>query len=105
MATRIRLKRLGKKKKAVYRIVVSESRVSRDGGSLDDVGFYDPLKDPIEVRLDVDKVKQWLSKGALPTPIVTRLLAGEGIVPKSKIVSANQGVSKKELNQKKNKSE
>ncbi len=74
MAVRIRLTRLGRKKKPFYRIVVADSENSRDGKFLDIVGTYDPLKDPAAITLNKDKLQDWLGKGALPTTTVKSLL-------------------------------
>jgi len=61
---RIRLRRVGRKKQPSYRIVVAESRAPRDGAYLDVVGFYDPRRQPAELRMDLEKVDYWLSRGA-----------------------------------------
>ena len=74
MAVRIRLSRLGRKKKAFYRIVVADSEAPRDGKFLEIVGTYDPLKDPAEVKLKQDRVQAWLDQGAKPTDTVKSLL-------------------------------
>jgi small subunit ribosomal protein S16 len=66
----IRLSRIGKKKKPFYRVVVIERTRPRDGRVVDAVGTYDPLKKPAEVKLDADRVKHWLSKGAQPSDTV-----------------------------------
>ncbi len=75
MAVRIRLTRLGRKKKPFYRIVVADSEASRDGKFLEIIGTYDPLKDPIEVNIKQDRVQAWLEQGAQPTETVKSLLA------------------------------
>lgn len=74
MAVRIRLTRLGRKKKPFYRIIVADSESPRDGKFLDIVGTYDPLKQPAEIKIDQDKLSHWLGKGALPTTTVKSLL-------------------------------
>jgi small subunit ribosomal protein S16 len=66
----IRLSRIGKKKKPFYRVVVIERTRPRDGRVVDAVGTYDPLKKPAEIKLDADRVKHWLSKGAQPSDTV-----------------------------------
>lgn len=71
---KIRLTRMGNKKRAFYRIVVIESRSKRSGRPLDQVGYYDPMKTPAVVNIDIDKVKGWISKGAEMTPTVASLL-------------------------------
>ena len=74
MAVKIRLTRLGKKKKPFYRIVVANSEAPRDGKFLEIVGTYDPLKDPVEVNIKQDKLQYWLGQGAQPTDTVKSLL-------------------------------
>ncbi|KJR96557.1 MAG: 30S ribosomal protein S16 [Desulfobulbaceae bacterium BRH_c16a] len=74
MAVRIRLTRLGRKKKPFYRIIVADSECKRDGKFLDVVGTYDPLKDPAAITLDNAKLQDWLGKGALPTATVKSLM-------------------------------
>ena len=73
MAVKIRLKRMGAKKNPFYRIVVADSRTPRDGRFIEEIGTYDPLKQPSEVRVDKEKVEQWISNGAQPTDTVDRL--------------------------------
>ena len=75
MAVRIRLSRLGRKKKPFYRIVVANSEASRDGKFLDIVGTYDPLQDPVVVTIQEEKLQAWLDKGAQPSGTVKSLLA------------------------------
>ncbi|THB79778.1 MAG: 30S ribosomal protein S16 [Desulfobulbaceae bacterium] len=74
MAVRIRLTRLGRKKKPFYRIIVADSERARDGKFLDIVGTYDPLKDPAEIKIDQDKLQDWMGRGALPTTTVKSLI-------------------------------
>lgn len=73
MAVKIRLKRMGAKKNPFYRIVVADSRTPRDGRFIEEIGTYDPLKQPSEVRVDKEKVAEWISNGAQPTDTVDRL--------------------------------
>jgi len=75
MAVKVRLARLGRKKKPFYRIVVANSEAPRDGKFLEIVGTYDPLKDPVEVVIKHDKLQAWLDRGAQPTDTVKSLLA------------------------------
>jgi small subunit ribosomal protein S16 len=82
MAVSMRLMRFGGKKSPFYRIVVSDRRTSRDGRFIDQVGTYDPKKDPGEVRFKEEKAIQWLRKGAQPTPTVRQLLIRSGISKK-----------------------
>ena len=74
MAVRIRLTRLGRKKKPFYRIIVTDSESPRDGKFLDIVGTYDPLQDPAAIEIDNDKLQDWLGKGALPSTTVKSLI-------------------------------
>ena len=74
MAVRIRLTRRGAKKKPFYRIVVADSEAPRDGRFIEVVGTYDPRKKPSEIKIKMDKVDYWLSKGALPTAVVASLI-------------------------------
>lgn len=74
MAVRIRLTRLGKKKKPFYRIIVADSECARDGKFLDIVGTYDPMQEPAEITINDDKLQSWLGKGALPTTTVKSLI-------------------------------
>lgn len=74
MAVRIRLTRLGRKKKPFYRIVVADSESPRDGKFLDIVGTYDPVKNPAAIEINTEKLQNWLGKGALPTTTVASLI-------------------------------
>lgn len=74
MAVRIRLTRLGRKKKPFYRIVVADSESPRDGKFLDIVGTYDPIQDPAAISINNDKLQDWLGRGALPTTTVASLI-------------------------------
>jgi len=76
---KIRLKRMGAKKAPFYRIVVADSRNPRDGKVLDEIGTYDPTKQPSEIRVDAEAAKDWISKGAQPTDTVRALLKKSGI--------------------------
>lgn len=80
MAVRIRLKRIGTKKKPFYRIVVADSRYPRDGRFIEEVGYYNPLRDPVEVNLNVEKMKSWIKLGAKPTEKVGAILKSESVV-------------------------
>ena len=80
MAVRIRLKRIGTKKKPFYRIVVADSRYPRDGRFIEEVGYYNPLKNPVEVSLNVEKMKSWIKLGAKPTEKVGAILKSESVV-------------------------
>ena len=76
---RIRLRRVGAKKKPSYRIVVADSRAPRDGAFVDQVGHYDPLTDPPTILLNEDKIVKWLGNGAQPSEPVERMLRKMGI--------------------------
>ncbi len=76
MAVRIRLTRMGRKKKPFYRIVVADSEAKRDGRFLEVVGTYDPMQNPVAVVVKQDRVADWLARGAKPTDTVRSLLKG-----------------------------
>ncbi len=78
---KIRLRRMGAKKRPFYRLVVADSRSPRDGRFIEQLGIYDPLSEPATIRIDSDKVKQWLSQGAQPSEAARSLLRREGILP------------------------
>lgn len=80
MAVKIRLKRMGAKKVPFYRIVVADARFPRDGRFIAEIGTYDPLKDPAEVKIDAELATKWLSNGAQPTDTVKALLKKQGII-------------------------
>jgi small subunit ribosomal protein S16 len=73
MAVKIRLRRVGAKKAPFYRIVVADSRFPRDGRFIEEIGYYDPLKEPSVVKVDADKAKEWIANGAQPTDTVKAL--------------------------------
>ena len=77
---KIRLRRVGSKKKPSYRLVVADSRAPRDGAFINTIGHYNPLTDPETVVIDEDKARHWLGKGAQPTDTAARLLAKAGII-------------------------
>ena len=74
MAVKIRLTRLGKKKAPFYRVVVADSRFPRDGRFIEEIGYYDPSKNPADVKIDAEKAKKWIANGAQPTDTVKSLL-------------------------------
>lgn len=80
MAVKIRLRRMGAKKAPFYRIVVADSRYPRDGRFIEEVGYYDPTREPTVVNIDGDKVKKWLANGAQPTDTVRSLLKKNAII-------------------------
>lgn len=74
MAVKIRLRRMGAKKAPFYRVVVADSRFPRDGRFIEEIGYYDPTKEPSVVKIDAEKAKKWIANGAQPTDTVARLL-------------------------------
>ena len=80
MAVKIRLRRMGAKKAPFYRVVVADERSPRDGKFIDEIGYYNPLTNPAEVKIDADKAQKWLDNGAQPTETVKSLLKKNGIV-------------------------
>lgn len=74
MAVKIRLRRIGAKKVPFYRVIVADSRYSRNGRFIEEIGFYDPFKEPSLLKVDSEKVKSWIKVGAQPTDVVSRLL-------------------------------
>lgn len=82
MAVKIRLRRMGQKKAPFYRIVVADSRSPRDGRFIEEVGYYNPLTEPSTLKVDAEKVQKWISNGAQPTEVVTRLLQNAEIIKK-----------------------
>jgi small subunit ribosomal protein S16 len=79
MAVKIRLARHGAKKRPFYRIVAADSESPRDGRFLEKLGTYNPLQDPVEVVLNTDRIKYWISQGATPTDTVRSILKREGV--------------------------
>ena len=84
MAVKIRLRRMGAKKKPFYRIVVADSRMPRDGRLVEEVGTYDPLQSPSKVVLKRERISYWIEKGAQPTDTVKRLLMDQGIIDRQR---------------------
>ena len=80
MAVKIRLRRMGAKKAPFYRVVVADPRYHRDGRFIEELGYYDPTKEPSVVKIDGDKAKEWMANGAQPTDTVKALLKKEGIL-------------------------
>ncbi len=76
---RIRLMRMGKKHRPFYRLVVADSRAPRDGKFIDIIGYYDPVKEPPEIKVDEEKVKEWIKKGAQPTSQAKWVMRKAGI--------------------------
>ncbi|GAB6036426.1 30S ribosomal protein S16 [Fundidesulfovibrio butyratiphilus] len=78
MAMKIRLTRMGSKKRPFYRIVAVDSATRRDGRALDYVGYYNPMVQPAEVKVDAEKIKLWMERGAKPSDTVRALLSKIG---------------------------
>ena len=76
---KIRLKRMGAHKRPFYRVVVADSRTPRDGRFIKEIGTYNPLKDPAEIKIDVEAAQKWISNGAQPTDTVRALLKKSGV--------------------------
>ena len=77
---KIRLRRMGAKKATFYRIIVADSRSPRDGRFIEEVGYYNPMTTPVELKVDAEKVEKWLQSGAQPTETVKSLLVKSGII-------------------------
>ena len=80
MAVKMRLRRMGAKKAPFYRVIVADSRSPRDGRFIEEIGYYNPLANPVEIKIDVEKANAWIKKGAQPTETVKSLLKKSGIV-------------------------
>lgn len=82
MAVRIRLRRMGAKKKPFYRLVVADARSPRDGRFIEELGYYDPTKDPADIKIDEERALMWLGRGAQPSGPARVLLKTQGIMEK-----------------------
>ena len=80
MSVKIRLKRMGMKKKPFYRVVVADIRSPRDGRFIEEIGYYDPMTEPATIKIDADAAKKWLGNGAQPTDTARVLLKKSGII-------------------------
>ena len=98
MAVKIRLKRMGSKKIPFFRVVAADSRSPRDGRFIETLGYYDPMKDPPEIKFDDDKVYKWLDNGAIPTENAKQLLRKAGLLERWRLLK--QGVPIHELDAK-----
>ena len=78
MAVKIRLRRMGAKKAPFYRIIVADSRAPRDGAFVEELGYYNPLTDPVELKVDAERAAHWIKNGAQPTDTVRALLKKSG---------------------------
>ncbi len=74
MAVKIRLRRMGAHKKPFYRIVVADSRAPRDGRCIEEIGYFNPMTEPVQVKLDMEKVEKWIKNGAQPTDRVRSIV-------------------------------
>ena len=77
---KIRLKRMGAKKAPFYRVVVADSRFPRDGRFIEEIGYYNPISNPVEIKIDAEKAQTWIKNGAQPTDTVKALLKKNGII-------------------------
>jgi len=84
---KIRLTRMGAKKRPFYRLVVADSRSPRDGRFIETLGTYDPLPDPAKIEIDAEKVRAWLAKGARPSDSARQVLMQQGILPRPPMVA------------------
>ena len=80
MAVKIRLRRIGAKKAPFYRIVVADSRYPRDGRFIEEIGYYNPMREPAEIKIDAEKAQKWIANGAQPTDTVKALLKKSDII-------------------------
>ncbi len=87
---RIRLRRTGKKKQPSYRVVVADSRAPRDGAFVETIGLYDPLTEPPTIRIDDQKARDWMAKGAQPSETVVKLMRRQGILPRPETAASGQ---------------
>jgi len=82
MAVKIRLKRMGAKKAPFYRVVVADARSPRDGKFIESIGYYDPVTNPANIKIDEEKALKWMGNGAQPTDTVKSLFSKQGIMKK-----------------------
>ncbi len=80
MSVKIRLRRMGMKKKPFYRVVVADIHSPRDGRFIEEIGYYDPMTEPATIKIDEEKAKTWLKNGAQPTDTMRKLLKVAGII-------------------------
>ena len=80
MAVKIRLTRMGKKKNPFYRVVVADERTRRDGAPIEEIGYYNPMTNPADIKIDAEKATKWLANGAQPTDTVRALLKKTEII-------------------------
>ncbi|HKL74123.1 MAG TPA: 30S ribosomal protein S16 [Clostridia bacterium] len=82
MAVKLRLTRMGAKKAPFYRIVATDSRKARDGQYIEQIGYYNPVSEPVDLKIDAEIAKKWLAVGAQPTETVRSLFVKQGIIEK-----------------------
>ncbi len=92
MAVKIRMKRIGSKKKPFYRIVVADSRAPRDGRFIEEIGYYNPISNPKQFKVDADKATKWIANGAKPTETVAKLFKTYSVTEQAKEVVAEEVV-------------
>ena len=80
MAVKMRLRRMGMKKAPFYRVIVADSRSPRDGRFIEEIGYYNPLTEPAEIKIDAEKVTKWIQNGAQPTDTVRDILKKQNII-------------------------
>ncbi|WP_416826872.1 30S ribosomal protein S16 [Ectobacillus polymachus] len=90
MAVKIRLKRMGATKSPFYRVVVADSRSPRDGRFIEEIGFYNPVAQPAEVKIDEERALEWLKNGAKPSDTVRNILSNQGILEKFHLSKLNK---------------
>lgn len=77
---KIRLRRMGRKKRPFYRVIVADSRSPRDGRFIEEIGYYDPMQEPSLIKIDAEKAQKWLNNGAVPTETAKSLLKKAGVI-------------------------
>ena len=98
MAVKIRLKRMGSKKKPFYRIIATDSRMPRDGRFIETLGYYNPMTEPADIKIKEDLVFKWMQRGAVPTTSTEQILRSTGVMKKWSLLK--RGVSPEELDAK-----
>jgi small subunit ribosomal protein S16 len=101
MAVKMRLTRMGDNKTPFYRIIVCDSRKARDAEYLDKIGYYNPLSNPVDIKIDAEKANKWLKCGVQPTETVKSLLVKQGVIPKPDKLSPSRTKTKKKKEEKK----
>ncbi len=91
---KIRLRRIGKKGQPSYRVVVTDARSPRDGRFIENIGSYDPMREPSFVEIDGPRALEWIGKGAQPSQAVTRLMEIAGVIPRKEPAAASKAASR-----------